>query len=247
MKLNIIHKGDFLDLYKTMPPKSVDLILADLPYGTTSNKWDVVIPIDKMWECFRFLLKENGVIALTACQPFTSLLVSSNLIDFKYDLIWNKRRPTGQLNCKKQPLRQHEHILIFYKKQPTFNPIFHENRLKRAFLGKIDKTNKQSDNYNSQYNYESNIKEDDKSYPRSIIEQTAVIGNSSEKLKHPTQKPVALFEWLIETYTNVGDLVFDPCIGSGTTAVAALQTGRNFVGVEKNDTYFKMANDRLTL
>ncbi len=245
--INKIIQGDCLEIMKSIPDKSVDMILCDLPYGTTQNKWDEIIPLDFLWVQYKRIIKENGVIVLTASQPFASKLVMSNLSMFKYDLIWDKKRPTGQLNVKKQPLRQHEHILIFYKKQPTYNPVMHTNRLKRDFVGKSEKSKKQSDNYGQQYDYVSDIKTDALSYPRSLIEQTTVIGNSKEKLPHPTQKPVALFEWLIKTYSNDGDIVLDNCLGSGTTAVAAKNTGRNFIGIEISQEYVDLSNKRLKI
>ena len=159
-------------------------------------------------------------------------------------MVWNKKRPTGQLNAKKQPLRQHEMICVFYKKQCTYNPIFHKNRLKREFIGKVEKSRKASDDYGKQYDYESKISTDSLSYPRSIIEQTTVIGNSQEKVAHPTQKPIALLEYLINTYSNENDIILDNTMGSGSTGVACVNTNRKFIGIERDANYYKIACER---
>ena len=162
-------------------------------------------------------------------------------------MVWNKKRPTGQLNAKKQPLRQHEMICVFYKKQCTYNPIFHKNRLKREFIGKVEKSRKASDDYGKQYDYESKISTDSLSYPRSIIEQTTVIGNSQEKVAHPTQKPIALLEYLINTYSNENDIILDNTMGSGSTGVACVNTNRKFIGIERDANYYKIACERTRL
>ena len=182
---------------------------------------------------------------LFGCEPFASYLRLSNIDWYKYDWVWNKKRPTGQLNAKKQPLRQHEMICVFYDKQCKYNPVTHENRLKRNFIGNVNKSHKASDNYGRQYDYQSNISDDSKSYPRSIIEQTTVIGNSKEKVAHPTQKPVALLEYLIKTYTNEGEMVLDNTMGSGSTGIACMNTNRKFIGIEMDENYFNIACDRI--
>jgi len=238
-------QGDCLQEMQNIPDKSIDAIICDLPYGTTQNKWDSIISLKELWRQYERVIKDNGAIVLTATNPFSANLIMSNNKLYKYDLVWNKKRPTGQLNSKRQPLRQHELILIFYKKQPTYNPIMHENRLKRNFVGNVEKSKKKSDNWGEQYDYNSNIQNDSKSYPRSIIEQTTVIGNSEEKVAHPTQKPVALFEWLVKTYTNEGDIVLDNTMGSGTTAIACMNTDRNFIGIELDEHYFAIAKKRV--
>jgi DNA modification methylase len=242
--IQLIH-GDCLEKMKDIPDGSVDFILCDLPYGTTACKWDVILPFDELWEHYDRIVKGNGAIVLFASEPFASYLRISNIRHFKYDLVWDKKRPTGQLNAKKQPLRQHEMICVFYDKQCTFNPIFHKNRLKREFIGKIEKSKKMSDDYGEQYDYISNISSSSLSYPRSIIEQTTVIGNSREKVAHPTQKPVALLEYLIRTYSNENDLVLDNCMGSGSTGVACVNTNRRFIGIEKEENYFEIAQKRI--
>lgn len=243
--LNRIYNEDCLEGMKRIPDKSIDCIICDLPYGTTSCKWDKIIPFEKLWEQYNRIIKDNGAICLFAIEPFASYLRLSNINYYKYDWIWDKKHPTGQLNAKKQPLRQHELVCIFYRKQCTYNPIMHTNRLSRSFVGKIRKSNKMSDNYGQQYDYISNIHNNSKSYPRSIITQTAVIGNSSEKVAHPTQKPVALIEYLIKTYSNEGETILDNCMGSGTTAIACINTKRNYIGFEIDKEYHELSVKRI--
>lgn len=240
--MNDVWLGDCLELMQNIPAKSVDMILCDLPYGTTACKWDTVIPFEPLWTQYKRIIKDNGAIVLTASQPFTSQLVMSNLKLFKYSLVWNKKIVTGFLNSKRQPLRQHEDILVFYSKQPTYNPQMHQNKLKRNFEGAEIKPS--TENYGKQKNYISTVK-DDISYHRSIIEQTGVVNNSSQKVAHPTQKPIALFEYLIKTYTNEGETVLDNCAGSGTTAIACLNTNRNYICIEKEPKYYEIINKRI--
>lgn len=242
---NNIYLGDCLELMPYLPDNSIDLIYADLPFGSTQNKWDIIIPFESLWAQYKRIIKPNGAVVLHAAEPFASMLRLSNLDWFKYDWIWDKRHPTGQLNAKKQPLRQHELVCVFYDKQCTYNPRFHVNRLKRSFVGKVEKENKQSDNYGQQYNYDSNITDESLSYPRSIISQTTVIGNSKEKLPHATQKPVALAEYFITTYSNEGDVVLDNCVGSGTTVEACINTNRQYIAMEKKLFNYDMATKRV--
>ncbi|MDR3551279.1 MAG: site-specific DNA-methyltransferase [Candidatus Babeliales bacterium] len=241
--MNKILHGDCLELMMDIKPKSIDMICCDLPYGTTQNKWDIIIPLNRLWVAYERIIKDNGAIVLTCSQPFTSMLVMSNPSMFKYSLVWNKKIVTGFLNSKKQPLRQHEDILVFYKKQPVYNPQMHQNKLRRNFEGSEIKPS--TENYGKQRNYISKIKEDI-SFPRSIIEQTGVVNNSAEKTAHPTQKPIALIEYLIKTYTNAGQTVLDNCAGSGTTAIACINTNRKYICMEKNDEYFGIINERIT-
>ena len=238
----MILNGDCLDLMKNIESGSIDMILCDLPYGTTQNKWDSVLPLDLLWLEYQRAIKQSGVIVLTASQPFTSQLVMSNLKLFKYSLVWNKKIVTGFLNSKRQPLRQHEDILVFYSKQPTYNPQMHQNKLKRNFEGAEIKPS--TENYGKQKNYISTVK-DDISYPRSIIEQTGVVNNSSQKVAHPTQKPIALFEYLIKTYTNENDLVLDNCMGVGSTGVACKNIKRKFIGIELENKYYEIAKENI--
>lgn len=243
MLLNQIYNQDCLEGMSMIPDASIDCIICDLPYGTTKCKWDIVIPFEPLWTQYKRVVKDNGAIVLFACEPFASRLRMSNIDWYRYDWVWNKKRPTGQLNAKRQPLRQHEMICVFYKKQCTYNPIFHENRLRRTFVGRINKI--QSENYGRQCDYVSNITANSKSYPRSIIEQTCIIGNSKEKVSHPNQKPIPLLEYLVKTYSSPGDVILDNCMGSGTTAIACIKTGRNFIGFELDKKYYDISTRRL--
>lgn len=218
---------------KEIPDGSVDLILTDLPYGTTQNKWDSVIPFEPLWGQYWRILKKNGAVVLTAMQPFTSALVMSQPKAFKYQWVWEKTQVTGFLNAKIQPLRRHEDILVFYKSQPTYNPQFKEGapyKTKRATKSK---------NYGSQR--ETSTVNKGIRYPTSIL---TVSQNRIEK-GHPTQKPVALMEYMIKTYTNEGETVLDSTMGSGTTGVAAHNTGRKFIGIELDLGYFETAKNRI--
>ena len=231
--------GDCLELYKNIEPKSIDLILTDLPYGTTQNKWDVIIPLDKLWEEYERIIKDNGMICLTSAEPFTSTLITSNKKLFKYDLIWDKKLSSGFLNAKRMPLRRHEQILCFYKKLPIYNPEM-VTRGKVRKKGITTETGKHTSNYGK---FENSVVENNEYYPTSIIE----VSNANRKDKlHPTEKPVELFEYLIKTYTNEGETVLDICMGSGTTGVACKKTGRHFMGIEKDEKYFEIAVNRIT-
>ncbi|EKI4464083.1 site-specific DNA-methyltransferase [Staphylococcus pseudintermedius] len=237
VELNKIYNEDCLEGMKRIPDKSVDMILCDLPYGTTRNKWDIVIDLEKLWEQYKRVIKDNGAIALTAAQPFETRLVNSNPKMFKYDLIWKKNLPTGFLNAKRMPLRSHESVLIFYKKPPVYNAIMRKGR----FRNKGNTGRKGGRCYGETKRYES---WNDEYYPTSVIE----VSNANQKEKiHPTQKPVELFEWLIKTYTNEGDTVLDNCIGSGTTAIACMNTGRNYIGYELDKEYYDVAIERIEL
>lgn len=229
-------QGDCLELMKDIPSGTVDMILADPPYGTTECKWDSIIDIQKMWIELERVIKPNGAIVLTSAQPFTSMLVCSNPKLFKYDLIWDKPAGTGFFNAKKMPLRNHENILVFYKKLPTYNPqMTHGHKRKTAVKKMVD-----SEVYGKAFkktNYDSTSR-----YPRSI--QTF----SSDKQKsnlHPTQKPISLMDWLIKTYSNEGDTVLDFVMGSGTTGLAAKNLNRKFIGIELDEKYFEIAKNRI--
>ena len=222
--------GDCLEVMKNIPDHSVDFICADLPYGTTSCKWDNIIPLEPLWQEYNRIIVQGGVIALFGSEPFSSKLRLSNLKDYKYDWIWNKKQTGNPFLAKKQPLKIHENISVFNSN--NYNPIMREGKLrvkggaKREnvkIFGITDKT------INNLY------------YPTSIIEFTI---NKSKTL-HPTQKPVALMEYLIKTYTNEGDLVLDFTMGSGTTGVACKNTGRKFIGIELDENYYQIACDRI--
>lgn len=228
--MQLIH-GDCLDWLPTIPDKSVDAIIADWPYGTTRNKWDSVIPLDKLWpECKR-VIKDNGAIVLFSAQPFTSHLILSNPEWFKYEQIWDKKNPRGHLNSKIMPLRRHENILVFGKGRIIYNPQMRSGKVRQK--GGNRRTNRGCYGHHGSTN---NVNGD--YYPTSILEFTAA--NQRNKL-HPNQKPVALLEYLIRTYTNDGDLVLDNTMGSGVTGIACTNTRRDFIGIEKDVGYFEVA------
>jgi len=234
--LNKIICGDCLEVMPKIPDKSIDMILCDLPYGKIACKWDVKISFIPLWEQYERIIKDRGVIVLTAVQPFTSELVMSNVKMFKYTWVWEKSRPTNFMLSINQPLRYHEDICVFYRNQCKYRPIMthglpnHATKAKFGFTRIYDRENKAKANTNT-----------DK-YPSSVIKIKST--NSTQNI-HPTQKPVALFEYLIKTYTNEGELVLDNCIGSGTTAVACVNTGRNFIGIELNKECVKIAEKRI--
>jgi len=225
---------------KDIPDKSIDMILCDLPYGTTACKWDTIIPFEPLWAEYLRVIKDNGAIVLTAAQPFTSTLITSNLRNFKYTWTWDKKLPTGHLNAKRQPLRRTEDVCVFYKKQPSYNPIMvpRESVRKNKATDKVNMGDGEQvygtfKNVGGTYTHR---------YPTNILE---VSNSNKSNIVHPTQKPVALFEYLIRTYTNEGETVLDNCIGSGTTAIAAINTGRNFIGIEQDKEYVDIANKRI--
>lgn len=233
---NVLYLGDCLDIMQSIEDKSVDMILCDLPYGVTArNKWDCIIPFDKLWEAYERIIKDNGAIVLTATQPFASLLVNSNINLFKYEWIWEKTKKTGFLNAKKQPLRNHEQVLVFYKNQPTYNP---------QGISKIEKLcnrGNDPDGVGSNYNSANPIyTQTQTGYPVSVLKISSE-GNTV----HPTQKPIKLFEYLIKTYTNENDLILDNCVGSGTSCIAAINTNRRYIGIEKDEKYFEIAKERV--
>jgi DNA modification methylase len=234
--MNELFHGDCLEIMPTIMSGTVDLILCDLPYGTTQCAWDSIIPFKPLWEQYCRLIKENGVIVLSSAQPFTSMLIASNLDMFRYEWIWEKGAATGFLNAKLQPLRAHENICVFYKKKPTFNPQMthgHERRTsKRKTVDSecYGKALKLTD-YNSTSRYPRDVQ---------FFSSDKQLGSF-----HPTQKPVALMEYLIRTYTNENDSVLDNCMGSGTTGVACVNTKRKFIGIEKEKQYFDVAAQRI--
>ena len=242
LKENTIHLGDCLDLMPSIPSKSVDMILCDLPYGTTACEWDSIIDMTRLWQEYERVIKDNGAIVLTACNEFTFALYNSNPKMFKYRWIWKKSLATGFLLAKKQPMRDFEDVLVFYKKQPTYNPISFRK-------GKGDKREWQNTSTVTIYDFKHSqpmiVHEERR--PTTVLEfQSAnngsTIGGSSI---HPTQKPVALFEYLIKTYTNENEIVLDNCSGSGTTAIACMNTNRRFICIERDETYHKKSLERL--
>jgi len=235
-------QGDCLELMKNIPDGSVDMILADLPYGTTACKWDEVIPFEPLWEQYERVIKDNGAIVLTASQPFTSALVMSNIKAFKHSWIWQKNAGSNFGSVKYQPFKEHEDVLIFSKggKKVNYFPIMQErsesgkNRIKTKVNYKT-----KTEVYAKSLHGEVSSKRPDLRYPSSVQKF------NRERGFHPTQKPVALFEYLIKTYTNEGDTVLDNVMGSGTTGVACKNLNRNFIGMELDEGYFKIATERI--
>ena len=228
--------GDCLERMKEIPDSSVDMILADPPYGTTACKWDSVIDLPLMWQQLNRIIKPNGAIVMTASQPFTSVLTCSNLEMFRYDLVYDKPNGTGFFNAKKMPLRNHESILVFYKKLPTYNPqMTHGHERKTA--GKKGVNSECYGKTITKSHYDSTSR-----YPRSI--QRFSSDKQKSKL-HPTQKPLSLMEYLVNTYSNINDVILDFTMGSGTTGVAAKNLGRKFIGIEMDEGYFKIAEERI--
>ena len=235
-----LYCGDCFEFMPLIPTGSIDAIIADLPYGTTRNNWDSVLPLNKLWAEYKRILKDKGVVVLFAAQPFTSILVISNPSWFKYDWAWKKEKGTGYLNAKKQPLRDKEDILVFYQKQPTYNPQMTKGESYKRIGGSKNSLNK--GNYGKTKESYDTISEGYR-YPKTI----QFFPSDSQRFGslHPTQKPIALMEYLIKTYTNEGDMVLDNTMGSGTTGVACMNTNRVFIGIEKEKKYFDIAAKRI--
>lgn len=225
--------GDCFEHMATIPSGSVDMILCDLPYGTTQNKWDSVLPLDCLWQEYWRIVKPNAAIVLTAQPPFDKLLGASCLAHMQYEWIWKKTRATGHLNAKKQPMRAHENVLVFYQKTPTYRP----QGLVRKAVPTVRKGGNNGTNYGKS---DKDALQEFENYPKSILE----IGSEGVGF-HPTQKPVALFEYLIRTYTKEGDLVLDNCAGSGTMAIAAENAGRRWICIERDPDYYAKAVARV--
>jgi site-specific DNA-methyltransferase (adenine-specific) len=236
-----LYHGDCLEVMKNIPDNEVDLVLCDLPYGTTECKWDKFIDNKSMWEHYNRVLKESGNILLFASQPFTTKLIESNPKMFRYEIIWIKTRPTGFANANYRPMKKHENILIFTKaststagnNHATYNPqglIECERKVKRTSRGYQGERQNSKDEYVSKFT----------NYPTSIVEFP-----SEGKTVHPTQKPVDLLEYLIKTYSNEGEVVLDNCMGSGSTGVACVNTNRKFIGIELDEKYFEVAKERI--
>ena len=235
-----LYNDDMFNILWRIEDQSINLLLTDFPYGTLNkkrNEWDKVIDYDRFWQQVDRICKPNAAIISTAAQPFTSVLISTNYANFKYCLVWEKSKATGYLNAKKQPMRAHEDIVVFYKKQPTYNP--------QMTIGKpYDKGTAVRDatQYGKQTKAVHVKNTEGTRYPRSVLYfKTA----EDEGKLHPTQKPISLYEYLIRTYSNEGDVVLDPCMGSGTTGIASINTDREFIGIEREEKYYKVAEDRL--
>jgi len=218
--------GDCLQLLPEIPDKSIDMILTDLPYGTTACKWDTIIPFEPLWEQYERIIKDTGAIILTASQPFTSALILSNLKLYKYELIWLKTRPSNVFNANKMFMKWHENVCIFYKSLPTYNP---QKTIGKPYLKKHYTQNREKGVYGKTGEKDEHITENNGLYhPKTVLE----FSNDNHSSLHPTQKPIALFEYLIRTYTNEGDTVHDSCLGSGTTLEACANLNRNGIGFE---------------
>lgn len=242
LKTNEIYLGDCLEIMKEIPDGSIDMVLCDPPYGTTNIKgWDKVLNFELLWEQYKRIIKEDGNIILFGSQPFTSFLVMSNTEMFRYELIWNKSKGANFLNANNQPLKTHENILVFSKlpASPNKKGTAKYNAQKEGDSEYISKLSKKSETFNGGKvsSVENKLKG---RHPKSIRD------HKKDGKLHPTQKPLLLCEWLIKSYTDEGDIVLDNCIGSGTTAVAAINTNRNFIGIEKDEVYFNIANERIS-
>jgi DNA modification methylase len=237
--VNRILLGDCLEVMRDIPSGRIDLLVSDLPYNATQNFWDVIIPLEPMWEQFKRITKDNAAIVLFANMRFAAQLIGSNPDMFKFDCVWFKNKVSGHLNAKKRPLTAHENILIFYCKPPTYHPQKSKgHKPVNSYTHHV-----KSDCYGDvQHGYSGGGSTE--RYPTSVWKFNVLNNDSPERI-HPTQKPVSLIENIIKTYSNEGDIVLDPCIGSGTTAIAAINSGRNFIGIEKDDNYYKLANDRI--
>lgn len=235
--LNNIIEGDSLDIMSKIPDNSIDMLLVDLPYGITQNKWDTVIPLEELWKEYNRIVKDNGAMVFTASGLFTAQLMLSNPKNYKYKIVWEKSKPTNFLNAKRQPLRKHEDIVVFYRKQPTYNPQMTKGKAYNKGVRKNQLTGSYG-NFNPVL-CESNGDR----YPVDVIYfKTA---ESEGKVVHPTQKPVELARYLIRTYSNIGDIVLDNTCGSGSFLVAALLEDRNFIGIEKNIDYVEFSKNRI--
>jgi site-specific DNA-methyltransferase (adenine-specific) len=241
MEVNTITEGDCLQVMKGIPDKSVDMILCDLPYGTTACKWDTIIPFEPLWEQYKRIIKPNGAIVLTASQPFTSALVMSNVKMFKYCWYWEKEQPTNPLQMKRRAGKTVEEVVVFYKAQCKYNPqktIFEgkkvTNKIGNSKIGKLVTNNSLTP---------IEYKDNGFRFPTQVLKIKRDIRKFP--ILHPTQKPVALFEYLIKTYTNEGDLVLDNCAGSGTTGVACQNLKRNFILIEQEPEYVEICKNRL--
>ena len=250
--INTVHLWDCLEVMKSIPDGSIDAIITDPPYGTTACKWDSVIPFEPMWAELKRIIKPNGAIVLFGSEPFSSALRMSNIKNYKYDWIWEKNFSGGFATAKRMPMKYHENISIFYTKQPTYNPQFEEyadsvkKRFKDGASVNVDKQSKKSTNqiHNGFGSSAHSISHTRGKYPSSV-QKISGVPNANGVRFHPTQKPVALIEYLIKTYTNEWETVLDFTMGSGTTAIACLNTNRNFIGIEKDEKYFDIATKRI--
>jgi site-specific DNA-methyltransferase (adenine-specific) len=234
-----LYHGDCLEIMKQIPNASVDMILCDLPYGTTACKWDTIIPFEPLWQEYNRITKASAAIVLTAVQPFTSLLVTSNMRDFRQHLVWEKTRPNNVMNAKKMFMKWHEDVLVFYRELPTYNP--QKEKVKR--YTKVQHKQDRSTGHLGATGEKQGYVHDNggEAYPKSVLK----FSNVCRPHLHPTQKPVEMLEYFIRTYTDDGDTVLDNCMGSGSTGIACIRTGRKFVGIEKDAVHFSTACKRI--
>ena len=231
--MSYIKQGDCLQLMNEIPDGSVDMILCDLPYGVTHNEWDAVIPTEPLFTQYKRVIKDDGAILLFAQMPFAARLVSAEPKLFRYEWVWHKTMPTGHLNARRMPLRAHENILVFYKRPPEYHP---QMRPGKPYTSRSEH---RTSNYNAQV---ATVTENDGTrYPIDVV----TYSNNNRRSLHPTQKPVELLEYMIRTYTSEGDTVLDNCMGSGSTCVAAINTGRQYIGFEMDEGYFDIARRRI--
>jgi len=230
-----LYQGDCLEIMKTIPDDSIDMILADLPYEITAAKFDILIPFEPLWEQYNRIAKEDAAMVFTASQPFTTSLISSNLKNFRYEWIWEKPQGTNPMVAKIQPLKAHENIVVFYRKRPKYNP---QMTISTPYGGFKSKQKKLGEVYGDLDSKHRDNPEGTR-YPKTVLQF------KQEKGIHPTQKPVPLMEYLIKTYTNENEVVLDNCFGSGTTGVAAKKTGRGFIGIELDEEYFRLGSERI--
>ena len=225
-----------LNSMKIIDDNSINMIFADLPYGTTACKWDIIIPFDKLWNQFNRILKPDGIVIFTGSMPFTAMIVNSNIDMFKYELIWEKPQGTNPMLAKKMPMKSHENILVFYKKFRMYNPQMEKGKPYSGFTSDVSKIGEVYGSLKSKHRDNPTGER----YPKSVLRF------KQEKGLHPTQKPVALLEYLIKTYTQENDVVLDPVMGSGTTGVACKNLNRNFIGIETDEKYFNIAKKRIS-
>jgi site-specific DNA-methyltransferase (adenine-specific) len=238
--INQIICGDCLEVMKDWPDGCVDLVLTDPPYGTTACEWDSIIPLEPAWEVLKWIIKPNGAIVMTGAQPFTTTLIASNMKAFKYCWVWEKSRPTGHLNANRMPMKNVEDIVVFYDKQATYNPQMTQGKPNHVAEGTKRITKATNNCYGT---FENSVqKRTFTKYPKQILQFQQ---QDPTKIIHPTQKPVALMEYLIKTYTNEGEIVIDFAMGSGTTCVAAKKLGRKYIGIDISEEYCQIARERL--
>lgn len=242
-----LRQGDCLEIMKSFQHKSIDMILCDLPYGTTNIAWDKPLPFEMLWKEYERIITDNGAIVLFSIQPFATDLILSNRRLFRYEIIWKKTQPTGFLNAHKMPLRNHENILVFYKKLPTYNP--QKTKVNRQDVGRTRLNGTGCRQYHEYMKPTWSYTENGERYPTDVIEFSnwngALFGKTTNATKHPTQKPVDICRYLVLTFTNEGDKVLDNCMGTGATGLACIETRRDFIGIEINSEYYLIAQERV--